>query len=260
MSAAPRKRVFSAVRGRLCAANVLATAALVFSMSGAAVASQQYLASAAGKTHASKAHYTLNSTKQISPAVMRVLQASTPGAAGPAGAAGAQGQAGAPGPQGPSGVSGAVGAAGAVGPSKSPFARTFRFSVPLNEEILTFFQLPGGVSGSLTCIGFRALQIAFVSFAAPVPSSAQTSLIGDDFGGSPLEDKSGTATRRELEPSGSVVTVLHSNAKGTIAVSTHGDLNASISTPSLVARVNAYVAVLPEECEIEGAVVATPRF
>lgn len=280
MSAAPRKRVFSAVRRRLCAANVLATAALVFSMSGAAVASQQYLASAARKTHASKAHYTLNSTKQISPGVMRALQASTPGAAGPIGVAGAQGAAGgqgppssAPGPtgargpapagsqgsQGPVGPQGITGVAGPTGPSKSMMGRTFHLSIPLNEEVTKLFELPGGVSASLTCIGFRVLQIAFISLAAPEPSSAQGSLIGSTFPGAPLEDKSAAARRTELSPSGSIVTVLHSNSQGTIAISTHGVLDASISTPTLVARLNAYVAVEPEECIAEGAVIATPR-
>jgi hypothetical protein len=260
MSAAPRKRVISAVRRRLCAANVLATAALVFSMSGAAVASQQYLASAAHKTHSSKARYALSSTSQISPGVMRALQAASPGAAGAAGAAGGPGPAGPRGPLGVVGAQGALGAAGPTGPSKSPMARTFHAATPLNEEIVTFFELPGGVSGSLTCIGFRALQIAFISLAAPEPAAAQTSLIGSDFPGSPLEDKSGTATHKELSPGGSVVTVLHSNSKGTIAIPTHGDLNASISSPSLVARLNMYITVNPEECIVEGAVVATPRF
>jgi hypothetical protein len=80
-------------RGHLTYANVAATLALVFSMSGGALAAT---------------HYLISSTKQISPKVLKQLK----GNAGPAGAAG---KIGAPGEKGPSGPPGEKGPAGANG-------------------------------------------------------------------------------------------------------------------------------------------------
>jgi len=79
---------------RLTYANVVATVALVFAMSGSAVAANTYL---------------IKSTKQIHPKVLRALKGRTgpagkPGLPGPAGAVGARGPAGPTGPAGPSQV------------------------------------------------------------------------------------------------------------------------------------------------------------
>jgi hypothetical protein len=76
------------MRRRLTYANVAATLALVFSMTGGAIAAH---------------HYLINSTKQINPKVLKKLRGATGktgsrGAAGPAGSSGAAGAAGAPGP------------------------------------------------------------------------------------------------------------------------------------------------------------------
>lgn len=84
------------IRGRLTYANVAATLALVFSMSGGALAAT---------------HYLISSTKQISPKVLKQLK----GNAGPAGAAGRNGAPGASGPPGPLGEKGPVGANGGNG-------------------------------------------------------------------------------------------------------------------------------------------------
>ena len=74
-------------------ANVVATFALVFAMSGGALAAT---------------HYLITSTKQIKPSVLASLK-------GKAGANGAQGAAGAQGPAGPAGAAGAKGENGAAG-------------------------------------------------------------------------------------------------------------------------------------------------
>ncbi len=78
---------------RFTYANVAATLALVFSMTGGALAAS---------------HYLVNSTKQINPKVLKALK----GAKGPKGAIGA---AGAAGPAGAAGSPGAAGATGATG-------------------------------------------------------------------------------------------------------------------------------------------------
>jgi hypothetical protein len=87
--------MFSGVRRRFSYANVVATLALVFAMSGGALAASKYL---------------ITSTKQIKPSVLSSLK----GKAGPAGAVGGAGPAGA---VGPAGAGGAVGPAGAQGPA-----------------------------------------------------------------------------------------------------------------------------------------------
>ncbi len=76
----------NSTRRHLTYANVAATLALVFAMSGSAIAAK---------------HYLITSTSQIKPSVLAKLRASAkPGAAGVAGAQGPQG------PQGPRGLTG----------------------------------------------------------------------------------------------------------------------------------------------------------
>jgi hypothetical protein len=83
------------MRRRLSYANVTATLALVFSMTGGALAAR---------------HYLITSTKQIKPSVLKQLQ----------GKIGRTGPQGLQGPQGPPGQQGAGGATGATGPAGTP--------------------------------------------------------------------------------------------------------------------------------------------
>ena len=91
---------------RLCYANVTATLALVFAMSGGALAAS---------------HYLINSTNQINPKVLKKLKGNAgktgpPGSPGSAGAVGAQGPVGATGPKGETGLKGETGPKGEAGP------------------------------------------------------------------------------------------------------------------------------------------------
>lgn len=90
------------LRKRLTYANVTATLALVFAMSGGALAAK---------------HYLITSTKQINPKVLKALKGANgaPGGSGASGAPGAGGPQGAQGAQGPQGPQGAAGENGAAG-------------------------------------------------------------------------------------------------------------------------------------------------
>jgi hypothetical protein len=94
------------MRRRFSYANITATLALVFAMSGGAVAAT---------------HYLVNSTKQINPKVLKALKGKSgpTGPTGPQGLPGAKGEPGGPtgptGPQGPKGEPGPAGATGVTG-------------------------------------------------------------------------------------------------------------------------------------------------
>jgi hypothetical protein len=88
------------MRKRLSYANVTATLALVFAMSGGAMAAN---------------HYLITSTKQINPKVLKKLTGK-PGPAGLTGATGAAGPTGKEGPQGKEGLQGKEGSQGKEGP------------------------------------------------------------------------------------------------------------------------------------------------
>src|SRR5207253_9052261 len=93
-------------RTHLTYANVTATLALFFAMSGGALAAK---------------HYLINSTKQISPKVLKALKGNTgkpgaPGKEGLQGNEGPQGKEGKDGPQGKEGKEGPQGQEGKEGP------------------------------------------------------------------------------------------------------------------------------------------------
>ena len=90
--------MFSRIRTRLTYANVMATLAIMFAMTGGAYAAGRYL---------------ITSTKQISPKVLASLK----GKAGPKGLAGPAGATGPGGAAGPKGETGKEGATGKEGPT-----------------------------------------------------------------------------------------------------------------------------------------------
>jgi len=94
--------MFSMIKRYFSFTGLIATLALVFAMTGGAIAAKKYL---------------ITSTNQISPSVLKKLK----GAAGPAGPAGLTGVVGAKGATGATGVAGSPGSPGAPGAPGSPW-------------------------------------------------------------------------------------------------------------------------------------------
>jgi hypothetical protein len=119
------------MRKHLNYANVVATLALLFAMSGGALAAT---------------HYLVNSTKQINPKVLRRLRGKT-GSAGPQGPTGSQGLTGIPGPggaQGKEGTRGKEGVEGPRGPSEVYEVHLSKPSATGQNHTLTLSSLPAG--------------------------------------------------------------------------------------------------------------------
>jgi Collagen triple helix repeat (20 copies) len=144
--------MFSPIRRRLSYANVVATLALVFAMSGGALAAT---------------HYLVTSTKQISPKVLKSLKGAKGtnginGVAGAAGSQGPQGGAGPAGPTGPAGSQGVKGETGATGPEGSPWTVKGMLPSKASEHGAWGFRGTGGSEGK---------QLIPISF--PIPLAEQ---------------------------------------------------------------------------------------
>jgi hypothetical protein len=120
------------LRKHLSYANIVATLALLFAMSGSALAAK---------------HYLINSTKQINPKVLKSLTGKTgkPGAAGPSGSQGPAGSPGLSGPEGPKGN---------PGPTASAYAQDQNGFVFVDSSTDT-------VAVQLTANGAAPLTVSF---------------------------------------------------------------------------------------------------
>jgi hypothetical protein len=160
------------MRRRITYANITATLALVFAMSGGALAAT---------------HYLINSTKQISPKVLKALK----GKAGPTGPIGPQGLKGEPGgptgatgPQGPKGETGATGVTGLTGApgkeGKEGPEGPEGFEGPEGPEgkyptVLPAGETESGAWGSGNTAGGKAQYRTVTSFPIPLPGGLEPS-------------------------------------------------------------------------------------
>jgi Collagen triple helix repeat (20 copies) len=160
--------MFAVIRRRLCYANVVATLALVFAMSGGALAA---------------GHYLLTSTSQVSPKVLKALKgqsgktgpAGAQGAQGPQSAQGAHGEPGAVGPAGPQGPQGEPGAPGAAGKEGSPW--TAGGTLPAGKSETGVW---AGASGPEET-GFNA-KVVLASFTIPLLAAPTLDVVGIEEG------------------------------------------------------------------------------
>jgi hypothetical protein len=142
-----KQPMFSRIRKHLTFANVAATIAVFFAISGGAYAASKYL---------------ITSTKQISPKVLKSLVGKT----GKAGVPGAQGPAGSTGPAGPQGPAGAAGKGepgsegkvGPAGPEGKPGVTGFTKTLPKGETEMGDWSLikqVGGEERVFTAVSFN---------------------------------------------------------------------------------------------------------
>jgi collagen triple helix repeat protein len=146
--------MFSVLRRRMGYANVVATLALVFAMSGGALAASKFL---------------ITSTKQIKPSVLAQLK----GKAGKSGAPGAQGPAGVAGPAGPAGPQGPAGANGKDG-APGPEGKEGKQGLPGKDGTTGFTkELPKGETEtgtwSIQSQSKDAENVAIGSISFPIP-------------------------------------------------------------------------------------------
>jgi hypothetical protein len=113
------------IRRHLSYANVVATLALLFAMSGGALAAS---------------HYLINSTKQINPKVLKKLK----GTVGSTGPSGAQGQTGAQGANGKEGLPGKDGPRGPSDVYEVELSETTEETAANTARSLTLANLPAG--------------------------------------------------------------------------------------------------------------------
>jgi hypothetical protein len=171
--------MFSRIRRRATYANVVATLALVFAMSGGALAAARYI---------------ITSTKQIKPSVLTAIAKQAKGATGAAGPAGPAGQAGQAGPQGVPGATGTNGTNGVNGKEGPPG--------PTEFKALPSGQSEHGVWGFKGDPG-EGEEFLPISFAIPLKealTSAHVVLVGPKATGPAKECESGTSAEPKAAP------------------------------------------------------------
>jgi hypothetical protein len=257
MVSAPWKRLARGVRARVSYANVVATLAILFSMTGAAVAAK---------------HYLINSTSQISPKVLKAIEGhhtGTPGAAGaqgPAGPAGPVGPQGVPGNEGPRGATGPAGNEGAPGQVQKP--ATFSKSLsPASEgeETTELFTLNGEeIKATFVCAkGSAGTPTASIKITAPSGSRGDSGLDAlNRETNNPPEQTKNLVQALLLEPGNAkALGELQSNVGGTQKTNV-GELTASVQTPTEAAYIAAYMEASPygstPVCLVEGTAISVP--
>jgi hypothetical protein len=216
--------MFLAIGRRFTYANVVATLALVFAMSGGAYAASRYL---------------ITSPKQISPKVLKSLKgtAGKPGSAGAIGAAGPAGLAGAAGAQGLAGAKGETGPAGPQGPegkkgaAGSPWTAGGTLPVGATETGVWAF---GPITEAAKSGAFGATFVPLASFTVRLAAALDAGHV--HFINSSGQEVTGFNGEEELtaEPTQCPGTVAEpAAASGNLCVYAAAEFNVAVSSLSL---------------------------
>ncbi|TMK99036.1 MAG: collagen-like protein [Actinobacteria bacterium] len=173
-------------RRHLNYANVTATLALVLAMSGGALAAK---------------HYLINSTKQISPKVLKALRGKA-GKAGPTGNAGATGKEGPAGKDGRDGAPGATGKEGTRGPEGAPGSALAYAHVNANGTLDTTNTSSNIESANVKLVGTGLYEFTGLSFPVhsidvtlgfgnPVNSDVEARVLGNSSAEVAVRDSKG---------------------------------------------------------------------
>ena len=163
------------LRRHLNYANVIATLALFFAITGGALAAK---------------HYLINSTKQINPKVLKKLKGRT----GRTGATGKEGSTGKEGPFGPIGKEGRAGPRGPVGKEgKDGEPGPFVTTLPSGKTLTGVFQATDALPAKVK--GFAEATISF-SFPLAAPPAVRVLQVSD----SPTEQCPGSAEAPSAAP------------------------------------------------------------
>jgi hypothetical protein len=259
--------MFYKLQRHMSYANIVATLALVFSMSGAAWAAK---------------HYLITSKAQISPKVIAALRGKR-GSEGPAGPEGAIGPSGfgAQGLQGPTGLRGVTGEAGSTGPAGPEGAvgavgglASGQTTQVLADEITEFTEGTETQFSELPA----AIRLTFACAKGPHANTTQATLLASAPSGSRAE--TGTLAQEQSELPGSPIKNLAfaSNARQVIAelpdvhegtetrataAEVSGSIDAYSGTEREAAYIDAYVEATPDNvfdvpaCKLSGTVFVT---
>ena len=270
--------ILGALRRNLTYANVAATVAVLFSMSGAALAAH---------------HYLINSTSQISPKVLKALRSKhdsgATGAQGATGAGGPEGPAGRQGSAGPQGVAGATGVQGPTGPA-GPFGATgpqgstgatgsegppgqvqkpASFTATLEptehgEETTELFHLPEAeISGFLVCGPGPAPGTvnAYIRLEGPLNARTQSGILGINSNDDPVEETEKVVQAVLLNPT-TPTTVAELASNPATPKTNTGQLDASVESASEDAYIAAFLEAAPygskPVCTAEGSAFSVP--
>jgi hypothetical protein len=205
--------MFTPKRRRFSYANVTATLALAFSLTGGALAAS---------------HYIINSTRQINPKVLKQLRGETgaagaigsqgtagiagedgrAGKEGPAGRPGASGNEGAPGKEGKEGPTGQEGAPGSAGP--------FPSTLPSGKSLKGSF----GGSSAVVSESNNAVELS-ISYPFPLLASPAAAVVQE--AGSPTDSCPATAAAPSAAAGHLCIYVGGGHQVDTKNVSTYGD-------------------------------------
>lgn len=244
--------MFSLLRRHLTYANVAATLALLFSMSGGAFAAK---------------HYLVDSTSQISPKVLKTLRKhrGTTGARGPIGPTGAAGGPGPEGPRGAAGPEGPQGLQGPIGSLKTPevFEKSLSPATELEERSTALVTLAGGLSATLSCKG-NASEVETLSIKANAPAGswAEGGIIAIKTNGEPTEETKGLVQNVTLEPSGEGKVVAELSSNRAAPAKSIGEAQVTFDTGTSIDYMSAFLEVThfssPPACVVRGTGFGVP--